>query len=159
MLVKIADRLHNMRTIKYLKDNDKKIRKAQETMEIYAPLADRMGMNRIRDELEDLSFEVLNNEARTLIKNRLDEIKYNNLMNFKSLSEDFTKILNSSNIKVKIFGREKTPFSIWRKIQKKRTSLEQITDIIGFRVIVDSVTDCYKALGVLFKMELYTWKV
>ena len=148
LLVKIADRLHNMRTIKYLKDNDKKIRKAQETMEIYAPLADRMGMNRIRDELEDLSFEVLNNEARTLIKNRLDEIKYNNLMNFKSLSEDFTKILNSSNIKVKIFGREKTPFSIWRKIQKKRTSLEQITDIIGFRVIVDSVTDCYKALGV-----------
>ncbi len=148
LLVKIADRLHNMRTIKYLKDDDKKIRKAQETMEIYAPLADRMGMNRIRDELEDLSFEVLNNEARTLIKNRLNEIKYNNLMNFKSLSEDFTKILNSSNIKVKIFGREKTPFSIWRKIQKKRTSLEQITDIIGFRVIVDSVTDCYKALGV-----------
>ena len=98
--------------------------------------------------LEDLSFEVLNNEARTLIKNRLDEIKYNNLMNFKSLSEDFTKILNNSNINVKIFGREKTPFSIWRKIQKKRTSLEQITDIIGFRVIVDSVTDCYKALGV-----------
>ena len=148
LLVKIADRLHNMRTIKYLKDDDKKIRKAQETMEIYAPLADRMGMNRIRDELEDLSFEVLNNEARTLIKNRLDEIKYNNLMNFKSLSEEFTKILNNSNIKVKIFGREKTPFSIWRKIQKKRTSLEQITDIIGFRVIVDSVTDCYKALGV-----------
>ena len=148
LLVKIADRLHNMRTIKYLKDEDKKIRKAQETMEIYAPLADRMGMNRIRDELEDLSFEVLNNEARTLIKNRLDEIKYNNLMNFKSLSEEFTKILNNSNIEVKIFGREKTPFSIWRKIQKKRTSLEQITDIIGFRVIVDSVTDCYKALGV-----------
>ncbi len=148
LLVKIADRLHNMRTIKYLKDDNKKIRKAQETMEIYAPLADRMGMNRIRDELEDLSFEVLNNEARTLIKNRLDEIKYNNLMNFNSLSEEFTKILNGSNIEVKIFGREKTPFSIWRKIQKKRTSLEQITDIIGFRVIVDSVTDCYKALGV-----------
>ena len=148
LLVKIADRLHNMRTIKYLKDDNKKIRKAQETMEIYAPLADRMGMNRIRDELEDLSFEVLNNEARTLIKNRLDEIKYNNLMNFKSLSEEFTKILNNSNIDVKIFGREKTPFSIWRKIQKKRTSLEQITDIIGFRVIVDSVNDCYKALGV-----------
>ncbi len=148
LLVKIADRLHNMRTIKYLKDDNKKIRKAQETMEIYAPLADRMGMNRIRDELEDLSFEVLNNGARKLIKNRLDEIKYNNLINFKSLSEEFTKILNCSNIDVKIFGREKTPFSIWRKIQKKRTSLEQITDIIGFRVIVNSVTDCYKALGV-----------
>jgi len=148
LLVKLADRLHNMRTIKYVKDEDKKIRKAQETMEIYAPLADRMGMNRIRDELEDLSFEVLNNEARTLIKNRLDEIKYNNLVNFNTLSEEFTKILNNSNIKVKIFGREKTPFSIWRKIQKKRTSLEQITDIIGFRVIVDDINSCYKALGI-----------
>ena len=119
MLVKIADRLHNMRTIKYLKDDNKKIRKAQETMEIYAPLADRMGMNRIRDELEDLSFEVLNNEARTLIKNRLDEIKYNNLMNFKSLSEEFTKILNTSNIKVKIFGREKHHFLFGGKFKKK----------------------------------------
>ena len=148
LLVKLADRLHNMRTIKYVKDEDKKIRKAQETMEIYAPLADRMGMNRIRDELEDLSFEVLNNEARNLIKNRLDQIKYNNQINFNSLSEEFTKILNNSNIKVKIFGREKTPFSIWRKIQKKRTSLEQITDIIGFRVIVEDVNTCYKALGV-----------
>ncbi len=148
LLVKLADRLHNMRTIKYVKDDDKKIRKAQETMEIYAPLADRMGMNRIRDELEDLSFEVLNNDARTLIKNRLDEIKHNNLINFNSLSEEFTKILNNSNIKVKIFGREKTPFSIWRKIQKKRTSLEQITDIIGFRVIVDDINTCYKALGI-----------
>tara|TARA_B100001057_G_scaffold458649_1_gene508083 strand:+ start:1785 stop:3545 length:1761 start_codon:yes stop_codon:yes gene_type:complete len=148
LLVKLADRLHNMRTIRYVKEENKKIRKAQETMEIYAPLADRMGMNRIRDELEDLSFEVLNNGARTLIKNRLDEIKYNNLMNFKSLSEEFTKILNNSGVEVKIIGREKTPFSIWRKIQKKRTSLEQITDIIGFRVIVNNLTDCYKALGV-----------
>ena len=148
LLVKLADRLHNMRTIKYVKDNKKKIIKAQETMEIYAPLADRMGMNRIRDELEDLSFEVLNTEARTLIKNRLDEIKHNNLINFKSLSENFTKILNDSKINVKIFGREKTPFSIWRKIQKKRTSLEQITDIIGFRVIVNDINDCYKALGI-----------
>ena len=147
LLVKLADRLHNMRTIKYVKDDNKKIRKAQETMEIYAPLADRMGMNRIRDELEDLSFEVLNNEARTLIKNRLDEIKHNNLINFKTLSEEFKNVLNNHDIKVKIFGREKTPFSIWRKIQKKRTSLEQITDIIGFRVIVNNINDCYKALG------------
>jgi len=148
LLVKLADRLHNMRTIKFLRDEDKKIQKAQETMEIYAPLADRMGMNRIRDELEDLSFEILNNEARSLIKKRLDEIKYNNLENFKSLSEEFKTILNNSGIKVQIFGREKTPFSIWRKIQKKRTSLEQITDIIGFRVIVNDIHDCYKALGV-----------
>ena len=149
LLVKLADRLHNMRTIKFVVDKDKQIRKSKETMEIYAPLADRMGMNRIRDELEDLSFEILNSEARELIKNRLDKIKQNNLTNFNNISDQFTKILLKNSLDNKIFGREKTPFSIWRKIQKKRTSLEQITDIIGFRIILKNVEDCYKALGVL----------
>ena len=148
LLVKIADRLHNMRTIHFLKDKNKQIRKAKETMEIYAPLADRMGMNRIRDELEDLSFKVLNNDARELIKNRLDEIKDNRSITFKTISYEFSDILNQNNLKSQIIGREKTPFSIWRKIQKKRVSLEQITDIIGFRIILNSVEDCYKALGV-----------
>ena len=148
LLVKLADRLHNMRTIKFVLDEKKQIKKAKETMEIYAPLADRMGMHRIRDELEDLSFEVLNPKARKLIKDRLDTIKENNLTNFNNISDDFVKILKSSKINSKIFGREKTPFSIWRKIQKKRTSLEQITDIIGFRIILDNIEDCYKALGV-----------
>ncbi len=148
LLVKLADRLHNMRTINFLTDKDKQIRKAKETMEIYAPLADRMGMNRIRDELEDLSFEVLNPEARKLIKDRLEKIKQDALSNFNSLSEEFNNLMKQNNLNVKIFGREKTPFSIWRKVQKKRTSLEQITDIIGFRIIFDSVSDCYKALGI-----------
>ena len=151
LLVKLADRLHNMRTIKFVKLKEKQIRKAKETMEIYAPLADRMGMNRIRDELEDLSFEILNPEARHLVKKRLDEIKENNISNFNMISEEFQKILKTEGLNDKIFGREKTPFSIWRKIQKKRTSLEQITDIIGFRVIVDDVSDCYKTLGVFHK--------
>ena len=148
LLVKIADRLHNMRTIHFLKDKNKQIRKAKETMEIYAPLADRMGMNRIRDELEDLSFEVLNNEARELIKSRLDEIKDNRTNTFKTISHELSEILSENHLSSKIFGREKTPFSIWRKIQKKRVSLEQITDIIGFRIILKNVDDCYKALGV-----------
>ena len=147
LLVKLADRLHNMRTIKVV-DKEKQIRKAKETMEIYAPLADRMGMHRIRDELEDLSFEVLNEDARKLIKDRLDKIKENNLINFNNISDEFFEILKNKNIEPKIVGREKTPFSIWRKIQKKRTSLEQITDIIGFRIILDNVDDCYKALGI-----------
>ena len=149
LLVKLADRLHNMRTIKFLKDSEKQIRKAKETMEIYAPLADRMGMNRIRDELEDLSFEVLNPSARNLIKVRLDKIKNNNLINFNSISDEFFKELTNKGLKVKIYGREKTPFSIWRKVQYKRTSLEQITDIIGFRIILENIDDCYIALGVL----------
>ena len=147
LLVKLADRLHNMRTIKVV-DKEKQIRKAKETMEIYAPLADRMGMHRIRDELEDLSFEVLNEDARKLIKDRLDKIKENNLINFNNISDEFCEILKNKNIEPKIVGREKTPFSIWRKIQKKRTSLEQITDIIGFRIILDNIDDCYKALGI-----------
>ena len=147
LLVKLADRLHNMRTIKVV-DKEKQIRKAKETMEIYAPLADRMGMHRIRDELEDLSFEVLNEDARKLIKDRLDKIKENNLINFNNISDEFFEVLKIKNIEPKIVGREKTPFSIWRKIQKKRTSLEQITDIIGFRIILDNIEDCYKALGI-----------
>ena len=151
LLVKIADRLHNMRTIKAITKEDKKKRIAQETMEIYAPLADRMGMHRIRDELEDLSFEILNNEARLLIQKRLDEIKLDKKDIFETISSEFNQLLVSNNIKSKIYGREKTPFSIWRKVQKKRVSLEQITDIIGFRIIVDNTDDCYKSLGIIHK--------
>ena len=148
LLVKIADRLHNMRTINAIAKTEKKERIAKETMEIYAPLADRMGMHSIRDELEDLSFEVLNNNARELIKKRLDEIKEDKANSFNSISLEFSGLLNEYKINAEIIGREKTPFSIWRKVQKKRISLEQISDIIGFRVILKSVEDCYKALGI-----------
>ena len=148
LLVKLADRLHNMRTIQFLKDKDKTIRKAKETMEIYAPLADRMGMNRIRDELEDLSFSVLNKPARDLIIKRLEFIKNNRDDTFKSISLELIELLKTKGIDAKIAGREKTPFSIWRKIQNKKVSLEQLTDIIGFRVIVKTTEDCYKTLGV-----------
>ena len=119
MLVKIADRLHNMRTIKAISKEDKRKRIAQETMEIYAPLADRMGMHRIRDELEDLSFEILNLDARTLIQKRLEEIKLHKKDIFENLSSEFYELLSQNDIKSKIYGREKTPFSIWRKVQKK----------------------------------------
>ena len=151
LLVKIADRLHNMRTIDAIYKIEKKERIAKETMEIYAPLADRMGMHSIRDELEDLSFKVLNNQARELIKKRLDEIKDDKVNSFNSISYQFSALLKKNNLKAKIIGREKTPFSIWRKVQKKRISLEQISDIIGFRVILDTVENCYKALGIFHK--------
>ncbi len=151
LLVKIADRLHNMRTIKAISKEEKRKRIAQETMEIYAPLADRMGMHRIRDELEDLSFEILNNDARKLIKKRLDEIKLDKKDLFEEQSLELSEILNDQKINAEIYGREKTPFSIWRKVQKKRVSLEQITDIIGFRIILNNVDDCYKTLGIFHK--------
>jgi len=147
LLVKLADRLHNMRTINSVKDSSKKIRKAKETMEIYAPLADRMGMNRIRDELEDLSFSILNSEARNLILNRLSFIKNKREDIIKQVSDELDQLLKSNKIEAEITGREKTPFSIWRKMQNKRISLEQLTDIVGFRVIVKNINDCYITLG------------
>ena len=148
LLVKIADRLHNMRTLSSIKDSNRRLRIAQETMEIYAPLSDRMGMNHIRDELEDLSFTELNPEARNLIVNRLSINKKNIDDNFNNISKTFEETLIKNNIKVKIVGREKSPFSIWRKIQTKRISLEQITDIIGFRIIVKDIPTCYQVLGI-----------
>ena len=148
LLVKLADRLHNMRTLKSIKDESKKIRKAKETMEIYAPLADRMGMNRIRDELEDLSFSILNKDARKLILDRLAFIKNKREDLINKVSEELTELLKSNKIDARITGREKTPFSIWRKMQSKKISLEQLTDIVGFRVILKNINDCYITLGI-----------
>ena len=148
LLVKLADRLHNMRTLQSVPDQNKRIRKAKETMEIYAPLADRMGMNRIRDELEDLCFAELNPEPRKLIVDRLSLNQSNREKNFITISKNFEQILKANKVLAKIVGREKTPFSIWRKMQSKRVSLEQLTDIIGFRVIVPDIEACYKTLGI-----------
>ena len=148
LLVKLADRLHNMRTLSSVPNSEKRIRKAKETMEIYAPLADRMGMNRIRDELEDLSFSELNPDPRKLIVDRLYLSKNQREKNFNEISEKFKRVLEEEGILSKIIGREKTPFSIWRKIQSKRISLEQLTDVIGFRVIVKDVKTCYQTLGI-----------
>jgi guanosine-3',5'-bis(diphosphate) 3'-pyrophosphohydrolase len=148
LLVKLADRLHNMRTIDAFKSDVKKKRIAKETMEIYAPLAERMGMNLIRDELEDLSFSVLNKEARDLITKRLKFIKNNRVDNFQDISKNLISVLKENGVSATFAGRQKTPFSIWRKIQNKKISLEHLSDIIGFRVIVDSIPNCYKALGI-----------
>jgi len=148
LLVKLADRLHNMRTLNFVPDSQKRARKAKETMEIYAPLADRMGMNRIRDELEDLSFAELNPEPRKLIVDRLSLNKTARDRNFILISRNFEKKLKDKGVVARIVGREKTSFSIWRKMQSRRVSLEQLTDIIGFRIIVEDIETCYKALGI-----------
>ncbi|MBT4698488.1 MAG: bifunctional (p)ppGpp synthetase/guanosine-3',5'-bis(diphosphate) 3'-pyrophosphohydrolase [Proteobacteria bacterium] len=148
LLVKLADRLHNMRTINNITNPDKKLRIAKETMEIYSPLAERMGMHNFRDELEDLAFNVLNPEARKLITDRLILNKEILGVTFSDISKKILKLLEEKDIKAKVTGREKTPFSIWRKIQGKRISLEQITDIVGFRIILDSVDTCYRTLGI-----------
>ena len=148
LLVKLADRLHNMRTINNISDPEKRLRIAKETMEIYTPLAERMGMHNFRDELEDLAFNVLNPDARKLINDRLQLNKDSLALTFADISKKILKLLEENNISAKVTGRQKTPFSIWRKTQNKRVSLEQITDIVGFRVILDYVDLCYRALGV-----------
>ena len=148
LLVKLADRLHNMRTINNISDPEKRLRIAKETMEIYTPLAERMGMHNFRDELEDLAFNVLNPDARKLINDRLQLNKDSLALTFADISKKILKLLEENNISAKVTGRQKTPFSIWRKTQNKRVSLEQITDIVGFRVILDNVDLCYRALGV-----------
>ena len=148
LLVKLADRLHNMRTINNISDPEKRLRIAKETMEIYTPLAERMGMHNFRDELEDLAFNVLNPDARKLINDRLQLNKDSLALTFADISKKILKLLEENNISAKVTGRQKTPFSIWKKTQNKRVSLEQITDIVGFRVILNNVDLCYRALGV-----------
>ncbi len=149
LLVKLADRLHNMRTLHYLKDEATRKRIARETMEIYAPLAERMGMNEIKDELQDLSFAELQPEAREGIRTRLAFLKEKgaNLVERVIVALDDT--VEKAGIEAQVSGREKTPYSIWRKMQKKDVGFEQLSDIMAFRVVVGSVEDCYHALGVI----------
>jgi len=148
LLVKLADRLHNIRTIHSIDKKEKRERIARETMEIYAPLAERMGIHKVRDELEDKAFSVLNEEARTLITNRVQEISPLREKVFAEVLQEIKEVLIDNGIDADVTGREKTPFSIWRKVNEKRISLEQITDLIGFRIITKKPEECYKVLGV-----------
>ena len=148
LLVKLADRLHNIRTITSIDKKEKRERIAKETMEIYAPLAERMGMHKVRDELEDRSFAILNDDARSLIVNRVKEISPGRKKIFNEVLKEIEQILEKNNIDAEVIGREKTPFSIWRKVNEKRISLEQITDLIGFRIITKNNSDCYSCLGI-----------
>jgi guanosine-3',5'-bis(diphosphate) 3'-pyrophosphohydrolase len=149
LLVKLADRLHNMQTLRFIRDPDKRRRIALETLEIYAPLAERMGMQRMKDELEDLAFAELNPEARESVVKRLEFLreKGNDLVS-RVMSELKAK-LAEGGLTAAVSGREKTPNSIWRKMQRKNVGFEQLSDIMAFRVVVESAEQCYQALGVL----------
>jgi len=148
LLVKLADRLHNMRTIKHVKPA-KRTRIAQETMDIYAPLAGRMGMQHMREELEGLSFEVLYPEACQSITSRLEVLRKDAGNLIGEIEAEITAKLKENNIEADVSGREKKPFSIWNKIERKAVSLGQLSDIYGFRILVNSIEDCYRALGVV----------
>ena len=146
LFVKLADRLHNMRTLEFLKDSKRKNKIANETLEIYVPLAERIGVNKIKEELEDLVFLELNPNVRSTIKRRISFLKTQGKNNIKLINQELNKALNRFNIKAEIVGREKNPFSIWKKMQKKNISFEQLSDVMAFKFIVNNVDECYVAL-------------
>jgi GTP diphosphokinase / guanosine-3',5'-bis(diphosphate) 3'-diphosphatase len=148
ILVKLADRLHNMRTIKSMRA-EKQAQKARETMEIYAPLAGRMGMQWMREELEDLSFKVLNPDARNSIIRRFLTLQRESGDVVHKITADIRNELEKVQIEATVYGRAKKPYSIWRKMQEKDLAFSRLSDIYGFRIICDSLPDCYRILGVI----------
>jgi GTP pyrophosphokinase len=148
LLVKLADRLHNMRTLFHV-EPEKRARIAQETMDIYAPLAGRMGMQTVRDELEDISFKVLNPDAHKTIKERLDRLHRESGGMLAEIEKALKQKLGENGIPAEVRGREKRPYSIWRKMERK-----QLSDIFGFRVLVGTMSECYRALGIVH----LTWR-
>ena len=149
LLIKIADRLHNMRTLKYLKNKNRRKRIATETLEIYAPLAARIGMHEIREELEDLAFSETEPEIRSILFERIKVSKKKNNKIVKEITDKISKILELNNVKALVSGREKSIYSVWQKLENKNKSLEQLSDLFGFRIYVDELVDCYSTLGVL----------
>jgi GTP diphosphokinase / guanosine-3',5'-bis(diphosphate) 3'-diphosphatase len=148
LLVKLADRLHNMRTLHFVPE-EKRARIAEETLDIYAPLAGRMGMQTMRDELEDLAFRHLMPEAYAMIKARLDSLKKRNGRTISRVEQDLRDALSARGIGATVEGRQKHPYSVWHKMERKSIAFEQLSDIFGFRVIVKNAADCYAVLGVV----------
>lgn len=155
LLVKLADRLHNMRTLHYIKKPEKRERIALETMEIYAPMAGRIGVQKIKDELEDLSFQHLNPNGYKAIATGLTRLADGAVRDVVALAQTVRAQLQEADIHAEVYSREKRAFSIWRKMQRKGTTFEELADIYAFRVIVGSIDECYRALGIIhrtFKM-------
>ncbi len=153
LMVKLADRLHNMRTIEHVREEKRK-RISQETLDIYAPLAGRMGMHSIREELEDIAFRALEPDAWETVTRRLTELRAESGDIIEEIEFELEKKLKEHNISATIFGREKRPYSVWSKMERKHLSLNQLSDIFGFRVIVDTADECYQVLGVVHQ----TWR-
>ncbi len=149
LLVKLADRLHNMRTLHHIKKPEKRRRIARETMDIYAPLAERVGMYEYMREMQLLAFEQLEPEAYDTITKRLEQLRQSDAGQVDRIALDIKQALAATGLEVEVWGREKHPYSIWRKMAERHLPFEQVTDIMAFRVLTDNVEDCYAALGVL----------
>ncbi|MXO87595.1 RelA/SpoT family protein [Alteraurantiacibacter aestuarii] len=155
LLVKLADRLHNMRTLHFIKNPEKRHRIARETMDIYAPLAERVGMYEYMREMQLLAFEQLEPEAYATINARLEQIRSTEGGQVDAIALKIKQALAESGLDVEVWGREKHPYSIWKKMAERHVSFEQVTDIMAFRVLTRDTDDCYRALGVLHQ----TWKM
>ena len=155
LLVKLADRLHNMRTLHHIRSIEKRRRIARETMEIYAPLAERVGMYEFMREMHLLAFAQLEPEAYATITTRLAQIRETDGGQVDQIALAISQALSEAGLKVKVWGREKHPYSIWKKMAERHVSFEQITDIMAFRVLTESEADCYRAIGVLHT----TWQM
>ena len=153
LLVKLADRLHNMRTLEHMKPESRK-RVSEETLEIYAPLAGRMGMQALRDELEEHAFRWLNPEAYLTVTEKLRELRERNEGLVEEIEASLHRMLANVGLAAEVSGREKKPYSVWSKMANKQISMEQLSDIYAFRVIVDTIDDCYRVLGVAHQ----TWR-
>ena len=149
LLIKLADRLHNMRTLHFLKKEDKRLRIAKETLDIYAPLAERIGMQELKSELEEIAFAELHKEAHESIKARLNFLREQGNDIVPKIIDALQKDMKTAGVNVSITGREKTPYSIWRKMQQKNASFEQLSDIMAFRVCADDIGACYQVLGII----------
>jgi len=148
LLVKLADRLHNMRTLEHKRPESRR-RNSEETLEIYAPLAGRMGMQAMREELESLAFRWVNPEGYQAVTHKLEELSERNLDIVDDVTRSLKEKLAAEGFEAEVFGRQKTPYSIWRKMTNRQISLEQLSDIFGFRIIVDDIEACYRVLGVV----------
>ncbi|MBN9085441.1 MAG: bifunctional (p)ppGpp synthetase/guanosine-3',5'-bis(diphosphate) 3'-pyrophosphohydrolase [Reyranella sp.] len=149
LLVKLADRLHNMRTLQHIKEPARRRRIARETMDLYAPLASRIGMERVKRELEELAFAELNPDGRASVQARLGYLREKGEQIVPQIEAELTRTLKDGGLDAQVSGREKTPYSIWRKMQQKNVSFEQLADIMAFRIIVADTAQCYQALGLL----------
>lgn len=154
LLVKLADRLHNMRTLDFVPTESRR-RIAEETLDIYAPLAGRMGMQEMREELEDLSFRTLDPEAYSVVMQRLDALAERNRNLVGEIEDQLSNNLRHRGLGARVYGRRKKPFSIWTKMERKSVGFEQLSDIFGFRVVVNDIEACYRALGIVHT----TWPV
>ena len=148
LLIKLADRLHNMRTLDHMPSEARR-RIAEETLDIYAPLAGRMGMHEMREELEDLAFRELNPDAYRVVNERLEALESRNLGLVAEIEQQLTKKLADRGLAAEVSGRNKRAYSIWRKMERKSVGFEQLSDIVGFRVVVGTVAECYQALGIV----------